>query len=184
MLAAKLDSAEPYDLLVRFAAYTGLRAAELAGLRVRDLDLAAGHVSIRQTVQRIRGEWVFGTPKSRRSTRDVPLVESGLIRERRRYKMAHPCSGEPDALLWPGRTIGSHAVNYDRILDVGSYRRNYFRPALKALGMPDMRVHDLRHTAASLWLAAGAKPYEVSRWLGHANINTTDTIYAHMYPSD
>jgi integrase len=183
-LAAQLDAAEPYDLLVRFAAYTGLRAAELAGLRVRDLDLVAGHVSVRQTVQRIKGQWVFGTPKSKRSTRDVPLVDSGMIRDLKKYKMAHPRSGEPDALLWPGRNVGSHAVNYERVLDVGSFRRNYFRPALKALQMPDMRVHDLRHTAASLWLAAGVKPYEVSRWLGHASITTTDTIYAHLYASD
>jgi len=183
-LATRLRPVAPYDLLVRFAAYTGLRAAELAGLRVRDLDLVAGHVSVRQTMQRIAGEWVVGTPKSRRSTRDVPLMHSGLIADLRRYKMSHPRSGDGDALLWPGRNVGSHVLNYDHVLDVGSFRRNYFRPALRALGMPDMRVHDLRHTAASLWLAAGFKPYEVSRWLGHANITTTDSIYAHLYPSD
>ena len=63
-------------------------------------------------------------------------------------------------------------------------RRNYFRPALRAVGLREMRVHDLRHTAASLWLAAGFEPWEVSRWLGHASITTTDTIYAHLFPSD
>ncbi|PPG07099.1 MULTISPECIES: tyrosine-type recombinase/integrase [unclassified Rathayibacter] len=47
-----------------------------------------------------------------------------------------------------------------------------------------MRVHDLRHTAASLWLAAGFQPYEVSRWLGHSSVTTTDTIYAHLYATD
>lgn len=50
--------------------------------------------------------------------------------------------------------------------------------------MPKMRFHDLRHTFASLMLAAGFKPYEVSRWMGHANVTTTDSIYAHLYPSD
>ncbi|WP_285037044.1 tyrosine-type recombinase/integrase [Plantibacter sp. ME-Dv--P-095] len=93
-------------------------------------------------------------------------------------------SGDGDSLLWPGRNVGSHVLNYAHILDVGSFRRNYSRSALRALGMPDMRVHDLHHTAASPWLAAGLKPYEVSRWLGHANITTTDSIYAHLYPSD
>lgn len=111
-------------------------------------------------------------------------MRSGLIADLRRYKMSHPRSGDDNALLSPGRNGGSHVLNYDHVLDVGSFRRNYFRPALRALGMPDVRVHDLRHTAASLWLAAGFKPYEVSSWLGHANVNTTDRIYAHLYPSD
>ncbi|MET4781241.1 tyrosine-type recombinase/integrase [Glaciihabitans sp. UYNi722] len=184
-IATRLDSQEPYGLMVRFAAYTGLRAGELAGLRVRDLDLAHGHVSVRQTMQRINAQWIVGTPKSKRSTRDVPLVDATLIAELRRYRMLHPRSGDPDALLWPGRKVGGVAeVDYSRVLDVGSFRRNYFRPALRALGLQEMRVHDLRHTAASLWLAAGFEPYKVSRWLGHASITTTDTIYAHLYPSD
>ncbi len=184
-IATRLDSQEPYGLMVRFAAYTGLRAGELAGLRVRDLDLVHGHVSVRQTMQRINAQWVVGTPKSKRSTRDVPLVDATLIAELRRYRMLHPRSGDPDALLWPGRKVGGVAeVDYSRVLDVGSFRRNYFRPALRALGLQEMRVHDLRHTAASLWLAAGFEPYKVSRWLGHASITTTDTIYAHLYPSD
>ncbi|MDQ0575229.1 tyrosine-type recombinase/integrase [Agromyces albus] len=47
-----------------------------------------------------------------------------------------------------------------------------------------MRFHDLRHTFASLMLAAGFQPWQVSRWTGHANASTTDAIYAHLYPSD
>ena len=106
-------------------------------------------------------------------------MHSGLIADLRRYRMSHPLSGDSDAPLWPGRKLGSHVLNYDHLLNAGS-----FRPALRALGMPDMRVRDLRHTAAYLWLAAEFKPYEVSQWLGHANVTTTDSIYAHLYPSD
>ena len=128
---------------------------------------------------------IIGTPNSKRSTRDVPLVDSALIADLRRYKMSHPRSGDLEALLWPGRKVGGVAeIDYDRVLDVGSFRRNYFRPALRVLGLKEMRVLDLRHTAASVWLAAGFEPWEVSRWLGHASITTTDTIYAHLYPSD
>ncbi|MCU1524242.1 MAG: hypothetical protein JWO18_1136 [Microbacteriaceae bacterium] len=184
-IAARLNKQQPYGLMVRFAAYTGLRAGELAGIRIRDVDLALGHVTVRQTMQRVQGQWVVGTPKSKRSTRDVPLVDPSLIADLRRYKMTHPRSGDPDALLWPGRKLGGVAeIDYYRVLDVGSFRRNYFRPALRALGYKEMRVHDLRHTAASLWLAAGFQPWEVSRWLGHASITTTDTVYVHLYPSD
>lgn len=182
--AAQLALFQPYDVLVRFMAYTGLRAGEVAGLRVRDIDLAAGHVSVRQTAQHIKGEWVYGTPKSRRSTRDVPLLDRKLIADLKRLKMQHPHSGDPDALFWPGRTPGSHRVDYDRVWDVATFRRNYFKPALTRAELPAIRVHDLRHTAASLWLAAGFPPYQVSRWLGHASIVTTDTIYSQLYPTD
>lgn len=182
--AGQLALFQPYDVLVRFMAYTGLRAGEVAGLRVRDVDLTAGHVSVRQTAQHIKGEWVYGTPKSRRSTRDVPLLDRKLIADLKRLKMQHPHSGDPDALFWPGRTPGSHRVDYDRVWDVATFRRNYFKPALTRAELPAIRVHDLRHTAASLWLAAGFPPYQVSRWLGHASIVTTDTIYSHLYPTD
>ncbi|ROQ38309.1 phage integrase family protein [Frondihabitans sp. PhB188] len=47
-----------------------------------------------------------------------------------------------------------------------------------------MRFHDLRHTYASMMFAAGFEPYEVSRWMGHTNVSTTDGIHAHLYPSD
>jgi len=59
------------------------------------------------------------------------------------------------------------------------------RPAAIRLGLPAaIRLHDLRHTYASLMLAADFKPYQVSRWMGHASVNTTDTIYGHLYPTD
>lgn len=115
----------------------------------------------------------YGTPKSRRSARDVPLLDRKLIADLKRLKMQHPHSGDPDALFWPGRTPGSHRVDYDRVWDVATFRRNYFKPALTRADLPAIRVHDLRHTAASLWLAAGFPPYQVSRWLGHASVVTT-----------
>lgn len=182
--ATQLSEAAPYDLMVRFLALTGLRAGEMAGLRVRDVDLVAGHISVRQTAQHLAGEWLLGAPKSHRSSRDVPLLDRRLIADLKSCKMQHPHSGDGDALFWPGRTPGSHAVDFSRVWDVASFRRNYFKPALAAAGLQTMRVHDLRHTAASLWLAAGFPPYRVSRWLGHASVVTTDTIYAHLYPID
>lgn len=183
-LAARLDLAHPYGLLLRFAAYTGLRAGELTGLRVRDLNLKAGHVEVRQTLQRIGGEWRKGTPKSARSSRNVPLLDRALVSSLRAYLLAHPHSGDPEALLWPGRQVGTHRVDWEGVFDVASFRRNYLRLALADVGLGAMRFHDLRHTFASLMLAAGFAPYEVSRWLGHANLATTDAIYAHLYPSD
>lgn len=74
-------------------------------------------------------------------------------------------------------------MDYDRVWDRARFRNNYFKPALGQARLPGIRVHDLRHTAASLRLAAGFSPYQVSRWLGHASVVTTDTIYSHLYPT-
>lgn len=183
-LASELDNAAPYGLMVRFAAYTGLRAGEIAGLRVRDVNLLRRHIEVRQTLQRVKGGWVIGKPKSKRSTRDVPILRSDLLADLEAHVAAHPRRGEPDAPLWPGRVAGSHELDYARTFDHQSFYRWYYKPALRAAGLPNIRFHDLRHTAASVWLAAGREPYKVSRWLGHASLATTDTIYSHLYPSD
>ncbi|PPG07100.1 MULTISPECIES: site-specific integrase [unclassified Rathayibacter] len=128
-LAGKLSDSGPYDLLVRSAAYTGLRAGKLAGLRVQGVDVTQGHVQVPQTMQHVAGECVAGTPKSKRSTRDVRLMHSGLIRDLRRYLLQHPHSGDPSALFRPGRAVGGkHAPDYSRVMDNASFRRNYFRP--------------------------------------------------------
>lgn len=183
-LATVLDAHPQYGTLVRFFAYTGLRAGEVTGLRVRDVNLAAGHIEVPQTLLRLKGQLVVGTPKSRFSTRTVPLVHRGLVAELMQLLLAHPKSADPDSLLWPGRGVGSHAVDYVGVLDIGSFRRNYIRHALRELGLRDMRLHDLRHTDASLWLAAGFSTFQVSPRLGHANTATSDAAYAHLYPSD
>lgn len=184
-VAKELDRNEPYGTLIRFAAQTGLRAAELSGLRIRDVNLTAGHVEVRQTIKRINGKWTVGTPKSARSTRNVPLLSRALIAELRRYLLTHPHSGDPDALFWPARSNGSRRLDWTRPIDTGGVRGYYLVPAAKRLGIAEhMRFHDLRHTYASMMFAAGFKPYEVSRWMGHASLATTDGVYGHMYPSD
>lgn len=97
----------------------------------------------------------------------------------------NPNGGDPDALFWPGRANGSRRLDWARPIDVGGFRSYYLVPTARRLGVvPHLRMHDLRHTYASLMLAAGFKPYEVSRWMGHASVSTTDGIYGHLYPSD
>jgi integrase len=192
-VAAEVDRHAPgsqYGLLIRFAANTGLRAAEIAGLRIRDLNLSAGHVEVRQTLKRIAGEWTVVPPKSARSTRDVPLLSRSLTADLKLYLLQHPKSGDPDALFWAGLRFGPHPadsspLDFSRPVSTTAIRMGHLVPAAKRLGVaPHMRFHDLRHTFASLMLAAGFQPWKVSRWMGHANVSTTDTIYAHLYPSD
>jgi integrase len=162
-----------------------LRAAELQGLRIRDVNFAVGHVKVRQSIRRVNGEWQVGTPKSASSTRNLPLLSRSLIADLREYLLAHPHSSDPDALFWPARSNGSRRLDWSRNIDCGGVRAHYLVPAAQRAGVVQhMRFHDLRHTYASLMLAAGFKPYEVSRWMGHAFVSTTDTIYGHLYPTD
>ena len=76
-------------------------------------------------------------------------------------------------------------MDFTRNIDCGSVLQYYMRPRLPELGLPPkMRGQDLRHTCASLMLAAGIPPYKLSRWMGHASLVTTDTVCSHLYPSD
>jgi integrase len=133
----------------------------------------------------MNGEWQVGTPKSACSTRNVPLLSRWLVADVRDYLLAHPRRGDPDALFWPARSNGSRRLDWSRNIDCGGVRACYLVPAAQRVGVVQyMRFHDLRHTYASLMLAPGFEPCEVSRWMGHASVSTTDTIYWHLYPAD
>ena len=121
----------------------------------------------------------------RSEPRDVPLLDRSLIAELKLFLLTHPNSGDPYALFWPARSNGSRRLDFSRNVDCGSVLHYYMRPLLQGLGLPPkMRWHDLRHTYASLMLAAGIPPHKLSRWMGHASLVTTDTVYSHLYPSD
>ena len=188
LLAAELDAYHPYGLLVRFAAYTGLRAGELAGLQVRDVNLLRKTVHVERTMQRVTGGWSVASPKLDRSTRTVPLRDA-LVADLAAYLGTHPRRTDPTAPLWPGRVRGGHgasksALDFSRPFDHQSFYRYYFKPALQRAGLPAVRFHDLRHTYASIMAAAGVDIYKVSRWMGHASVSTTDAIYTHLFQAD
>lgn len=84
----------------------------------RDLNFAAGQVEVRQNVKRINNEWTVGTPKSSRSTHNVPLVHRGLMVDLRWLVLAQPNSGDPDALFWPGWQAHSHILDYSQQVNV------------------------------------------------------------------
>ena len=175
-----------YELLVLFMAYTGLRAAEVQGLEVRDLVLtvgpdgkARGSVRVQRTKTRRRREWVTGTPKSKTSKRTLPLPDWLAGRMCSYLATVHPYANTPTAVLWPRRLHGNQnrkpQLNWSEPLDLNGLQSKIIRPALEAVGLPasrpavpatatapaqpatkGVRLHDLRHTAATLWLTAGS----------------------------
>jgi integrase len=67
-------------------------------------------------------------------------------------------------------------------LRVTAFRARMWRPATRAAGLDGLRIHDLRHTAVALWIAAGANPKEVAARAGHASVSFTLDRYGHLYP--
>jgi integrase len=145
------------------AAMTGLRQGELCALRWRDVDWTAGRVRVRQNY--VLGE--FGTPKSKRSTRSVPMADEVAAELDRLTAGGEPA---PDELVFADPFTGG-PLNKAAIL-----RR--FRKALKAAKLPEThRFHDLRHTFGTRMAAAGAPMRSLQEWLGHRDLATT-AIYA------
>lgn len=185
---------EPYGLLIRFAAYSGLRRGEIAGLDIRHVTLATtptgtwrGTVHVERTARFLSGSWTFDTPKTANSTRVVPLP-GWLAEELHGYLQEHPYSAEPEAPLFPGRKRGGKhdgkhhgAITYAARWEPESFVRNIFQPAVKRANAGHVRFHDLRHTFASLCAHSGIPVERVSAWMGHASIVITWTTYTHLF---
>ena len=187
-LAAELDSHAPDGLFVRLAAYTGLRSGEIQALQIRDVNLMRRQLEVRRTMARTAAGWQEGSPKSAKSIRSVPLRRE-LVALLTDYIAAHPNATNPAAPLWPGRFYGGYGdyrgkLDWSKRLDYESFYRNRFRPAAAKIGQPDLRFHDLRHTAASLFAASGMPLARVARVLGHADTGTTYKTYLHFFPDD
>jgi integrase len=149
------------------AAMTGLRQGELIALRWRDVDWPAGKVRVRQNY--VRGE--FGTPKSKRSSRSVPLADEVAGALDRHFK-ASAYTSDGDLVFCHPHT--GHPLERAKVL-----RR--FKKALRAAGVREVRFHDLRHTFGTRTAAAGVSLRTVQEWMGHRDFSTT-LIYADYAP--
>jgi integrase len=159
------EAAEPYGLMIRFLAYTGLRWGEMSALRVSSLDLLRRRMRIRSAFVEVHGKLIEGTPKTHQR-RTVPLPRF-LVDELAR----HVEGKSPDDLVFSGPTGAP-------------LRRRHWDDAVKAAGLDGLTPHDLRHTAASLAVAAGANVKSVQRMLGHASASMTLDVYAGLFGDD
>jgi len=191
-VVARLDDlSAPDGLIVQFAAYTGLRAGELEGLRIRDINLFARtpYVRVERQAQYMpRVGWEYPTPKTKNSIRKVPL-EAVLAQRLREHLEQHPRGADPEAALWPGRRRGGHgksrgALDYTIQFNHDNLYRKHFVPALEALHIPAVRWHDLRHFYASVCASQGIKIERVARWMGHEDIATMYKHYLHLFEDD
>ncbi|GAA1543336.1 tyrosine-type recombinase/integrase [Nocardioides humi] len=188
---AEQDPTTPYALMVTFMAYTGLRASEVSGLNIDDVDTMRRVLHVRRTRSKVRGGWEVSSTKNSTSRR-VRLPE-WLALDLAAYLGAHPNRKEPSAPLWPGRKIhdaqrfkgGKGGLDWSRPWDRDAFYKRHFKPALAAAGLPErMRLHDLRHTCASILQSAGVPIEHISKQLGHRNVVVTQAIYAHVFDTD
>ena len=158
----------------------GLRRGEAVGLRWEDVDLNRGTMRIEQSAVRIGKQTVVGPPKSASGARTVAIDE-----ETARRLHWHQCRQRMDLLRTTGRRSTPDYVfttPSGEPLDPAFVSRR-FDQLVKASGLPRIRLHDLRHTSASIGLASGESLLEVSRRLGHSSITVTADIYSHISPA-
>ncbi len=166
---------DPLEALWVLAITAGLRQGELRALRWPDVDLAAARLQVVASMEGRRvSEARPAEPKTRRSRRAVELT-AAAVRALGRHRDAQLVAGViPTAYVFTredGRPMSGQQL-YDR----------WLRLAQRA-GVPVVRFHDLRHTAATLMLGRGVHPKLVSEMLGHSTIAITLDLYSHVTPA-
>ena len=161
-----------YSALVTFAAYSGLRLGELAGLRRNRLSLQRHHVRVSEIAVEVRGELFRGPPKTRAGNRTVPLP--GFVVDTMAEHLERFAAPVPDGPVFPGAEGGT--------LRASQWRNRHWAPAVRDAGLAPLRPHGLRHTAVSLWIAAGAAPNQIATWAGHTSVSVVLDRYGHLFP--
>lgn len=170
-----------FEALLTMAVATGMRRGELLGLRWQDINFADACLHVRRTVNRIRGHGIVESePKTSQGKRKITLPQFAVeaLKEHRLRQR--------EARLQAGSAWQEHDLVFSNIyggyLDPGNALR-IFHKLVEEAGLPHMRFHDLRHSAATILLGMGVHPKVVQELLGHSKIGVTIDIYSHILPS-
>ena len=170
-----------HEALYVLALTTGMRLGELLGLRWSDVDLDAPRVAVRHSLIRTRGTWLLAPPKTKHSNRSIVLSARAV-----RALQAH-ATAQKRARLAAGPGWSDHGLvftdEWGMPLYGGHMTERYLKPLLRRAGLPSIRFHDLRHSAATLMLGQGVNPKIVSEMLGHAGVQITLDRYSHVMPN-
>ena len=161
------------------AAATGVRRGELLGLRWDDVDLANRSLTVRRALSVIKGNAQLKQPKtSRCRTLRLDEVTTQVLEQRRHAQERHRVEASEWCNEWHLVFTGDLGRHLEPVRITHA-----FRVAVRDAPVPRIRLHDLRHTHATLLLQAGVPVKVVSERLGHAQISLTLDIYAHVLPA-
>jgi integrase len=161
------------------AASTGMRRSEVLGLRWADVDLDAARLAVRQRLASVDGRPEISEPKSNSSGRVIDLddLTVGVLRSRRAQQAEHRLMFGP---AW--HDLDLVVSREDGLWVHPDWFSELFRRRVAAIGIRPIRLHDLRHTHATLLLQSGVNAKIVSERLGHHSVAFTLDTYAHVMP--
>lgn len=172
-----------HGLIFEFAIVSGMRPEEYLSIQWDDIDFSRYAVTVRRALVWLKGGgFKFGKPKTQKSKRTVSMPEDLMfkLKEHRRGQLEHRLK------------LGSGYTNLDLVFasDLGTplnYRNltlRYYNKILVQAGLGDQGfvLYSLRHTCATLLLAAGENPKKVADRLGHSSVRTTLDTYSHVLP--
>jgi integrase len=165
----------PYGTVLAVALTTGVRPSEYLGLEWQDIDWARQIISVVRSIRRINGRWRFCDTKRSRIRRPIKLQSwiVALLRDLQSRGSSHSlCPGAQNLVF---RRVSGQPINAD-------YLAKQCRLIFDRVGLPRIRLYVLRHSAATIALAAGVSPKIVSEQLGHASTAFTLDTYAHVLP--
>ena len=171
---------KPWHPIFHTLTWTGLRRSELLGLRWKDLDLMLATLRVVQTLQKLNtGEFIYQEPKTAAGRRTIALSPTSCL-ELQAHREKQGRDAEALGIALTDETlVFSHPDGTPR---VPSTLTLAFRRLTKRIGLEGVRLHDLRHTMASLYLQQGVSPKTVAERLGHASVVITLDLYSHCLP--
>lgn len=172
-LRSLATEAGQHGTFVLVLGYCGLRWGEAIGLRVKDIDFRRNRINVERNAVEVGSQVHVGTPKSheRRSV-PFPTFLSGRLQDMCRSKL-------PNALVF-----AASDGDFMRRARTDEASGSWFAGAVRRAGIPRVTPHDLRHTAASLAISAGANVKAVQKMLGHASAAMTLDVYSGLFDDD
>jgi len=166
-----------YGPVFAVALTTGMRPSEYLALKWQDIDWDRGTVSVVRTLERSAGDWRFAETKRARSRRIIKFQDWVIETLKNLQAITNRRSGcsRPGNSELVFTSPAGHPIYSDKLA-------KRFKAILSQVGLPVVRLYDLRHTAATLALSAGVPPKVVAEQLGHASAAFTLDVYSHLLP--
>lgn len=169
------------EALLTLAITTGMRKGEILGLRWQDIDLQEGVLHIRRTLGYYPHHgFIEGEPKTKKSKHKISLPQFVMdaLKLHRAFQLERRLQA---GSTWVNKDLVFSNKDGDFI--VPRTLNNHFNRLLEDIGLPHIRFHDLRHSAATLLLSMGVPAKVVQEILGHSNFSTTMNRYSHVLPT-